>query len=192
MANNRDNYVNAIGEIVIKFNMLERFLLAGIFMASNIDKKLCTELFGSEDFLVKLKTFDVVVRHKITDTTLLIEFGKLISKLDNLNTNRNKYLHSYWHFDKTNLTTEISKYTRKSIGTLPHLYKEPVDMYLLKVFDGNITFGLIELDMFIVDNFMKNKKTKNMSDNLKKLLPKFKKAYYEEIKKKQPKTNKQP
>ena len=98
-------YLKALGKITNAISQLEWFMVHCIQRCSSIktyDEIIC--LVGGDNFDVLYKKLDKMVKFILQDEPkLLQEFKKIVGSLEDVNRDRNKYVHSIWFLKPPNL-----------------------------------------------------------------------------------------
>lgn len=93
--------LSALGTLMILFVGLEYWLMLTIdVLMPTIDAKLTFRLLGGDDFKVLLSKLKRIFLFQIKDKELLKEFAVLHKELQTIKDGRNKFLHSFWFFEK--------------------------------------------------------------------------------------------
>lgn len=149
---NRQEYLIALGKIAVNLNTLEHWirtcllLILGKEIASFLWAMLATENFGRI-----LQTLKFAFRYKISDESLIKRFDSTYTKLDNLNAERNRYLHSLWLFAEDNSFVVRTKNLKWP--SIEHEYQP--DVSTLNQLAADLSIAHKELLTFINEVFPK-------------------------------------
>ena len=152
-------YYKAIGVLTTDFAGLERTTISCIKYCSSIatwDEAVC--LVGGDEYGVLLKKLDKLVNTNLKDeTNLLSKFDSVLKSLDDVNKERNKYIHSMWHIPILSILladphVERRKFLRNFSPAKGLEDIEPIPIATLEECIQRISDAKSELSSFFVDN----------------------------------------
>jgi hypothetical protein len=98
----KQEYLIALGRIVVNMNMLEMWTQNALAILLDSNFQYIFILFGTENYSKILEYLENAFNYKATNDEQKIKIKLMVSKLKLLNTKRNKYIHSLWLFSDHN------------------------------------------------------------------------------------------
>ena len=162
-------YLEAIGQVSVNFGYLERTVLATISELISVEPSFINRLIGGDNFSVLITKFEKTIIFQLRYNGLIkkdcsndlsLEIKNLVKKLDDINSKRNKFIHSFWSLDEDGVVT-ITKFMKKTKKT-SIIDGQTVGLESIKELDQEITDCRHSLENFKnkVFNLLNNKNEK--------------------------------
>ena len=94
----RDDYLKAIGSIVVEFSTLESEIAFAVSLLVGRDLHLGARLTAGENFSSLSRLFETLFKYRVRDKIEIQKLDELLKKLNGINDLRNSTLHSVWSF----------------------------------------------------------------------------------------------
>ena len=91
--------LEAIGQIMVNFNLLEVSLQSTIILCINADSGATSRLISNDSFSILLFKFEKMLTYLFPKNDILREGMSLIKELEKINLERNDIIHSFWYVD---------------------------------------------------------------------------------------------
>lgn len=124
-----DDYVTAVGRVVVNFQHLEFIIVRLIWIMAATDDNIGQRITASVLFSKLLELLSSVFHYSVQEPSMVDKFANLMSTARNVNGERNRIVHSWWFTDLDGGAPSRLKFTAKGANT----DTENIDMNALSV-----------------------------------------------------------
>jgi hypothetical protein len=126
--------VRAVGRVVVNFQYLETIVVGLIWIVVGPDENIGQRITACVPFAKLCELLTSLFRYHVREPPMVEKFERLMARARDVNTNRNRIVHSWWSIDL--VSGELSRLKPKAKGA--QYDSENIDADALAISIGNL------------------------------------------------------